>query len=131
MYFHVWFSTKYRKPILKGEIEKLLKVVLTECFSRHSYKVLEFETNNDHAHLLVEAKSREELSAMVRTIKAVSAKELHNAPCFRMEHRVLVARKRNFWSRRYGYREIDEDEIGNMRDYIRKQKILHPTGRSL
>ena len=38
--------------------------------------MLEMETNKDHVHMLLEADSRKDLSAIVRTIKAVSAKKI-------------------------------------------------------
>jgi len=81
--------------------------------------------------LLLEAKNKDELSAIVRTLKAVSAKELHGTPRFRVGNggyytRKCVEPKQHFWARRYGSREIDKNEIKNIQDYIRSQKrILH------
>lgn len=84
MYYHIWFLTKYRKAPLDGKIEKFVKDILTECIERHNYRVLEVETNKDHLHMLVEAKDKAELAAMVRTLKAVSAKEILRTPYFRL-----------------------------------------------
>jgi len=79
MYYHVWFVTKYRKVALQGKVDKIIKETLAECIQRHSYKVLALETNRDHVHMVVEAADIKDLSATIRTLKAVSAKELHSA----------------------------------------------------
>lgn len=121
MFFHVWFVTKYRKIVLEGETEEFVKNMLAECIKRHDYKVLEFETNKDHVHMLVEAKDKAELAATVRTLKAVSAKEVLSVPSFR------VANPRHFWAKRYGYREIRDDEKENIVGYIRNQKKIPHT----
>lgn len=132
MYSHVWFSTKYRKAILEAKIEGILKSIFADCISRHKFKVLEFSININHVHLLVEIEDKNELSAMIRTLKCVSAKEIFRTPYFRMGHKSIGARNTALWARRYGSREIDGKEIEDIRRYIRNQKnILHATGGSL
>ena len=128
MYFHVWFVTKYRKPYLVGKTEQNIKQVFGECIGRHDYKVLELETNIDHVHLLVEVGSREELSGLVRTLKCVSAKEIHQTPRFRMGNLGFCRRKPaeawNFWARRFGFRKLSIAEVPVIREYVRNQKII-------
>jgi putative transposase len=124
MYFHVWFCTKYRKQILEGAIEEFLKGILAECIKRHCYKVLELETNRDHMHILVETKDEKELSAIIRTLKAVSAKEIHSTPRFRVGHCNISSGRYSFWARRYDAREIGKEEIESVREYIRNQKTI-------
>ena len=84
MYYHVWFVTKYRKEFLEGETDQKIKDIFSECIERHKYKVLEFETCYDHVHMLVDVNDRKELSATMRTLKAVSAKEILQTPRFRV-----------------------------------------------
>ena len=116
MYYHVWFVTKYRKVTLVGEVEKIVKDIFVECAQKHSYNVLEVETNKDHAHMVVEAKDKKEVSAIVRTLKSVSAREILMTPHFR------VGNIKHFWARRYGWREISIQELENIRKYVRDQK---------
>ena len=125
MYYHVWFSTKYRKPLLTGELNIFVKETVGECIIRHRYEVFEFNTDKDHMHLLVAAEDKAKLSAIIRTIKAVSAKEvfsprfrvgnvLNDAPCGSMG-------KRHLWARRYDYKMIPVRVLGEVREYIRRQ----------
>lgn len=132
MYFHIWFVTKYRKPVLAGGMEQTVKDIFAECIQRHNYQVLEYETNQDHVHLLVEAANRQELSAIVRTLKSVSSKEIRSTPCFRMENvgyhrRKPVEAQRSFWATRYGYRQIHKTELESIRNYIQNQKRIPHT----
>lgn len=118
MYYHVWFVTKYRKPVLQGKIEETIKNIFSECIARHSYNVLEFETNKDHAHMLVERDNKQDLASMVRVLKSVSAKEILTS----IPHFSGGNTKRHFWAKRYGYKEINKDAIKYLREYIRNQK---------
>ena len=118
--------------MLEGDTEKKTKEIFTECINRHKYNVLEFETNKDHMHLLVEVRDKMDLAAKIRTLKSVSAKELLVTPRFRggntqgCHRRKPVEGQRSFWATRYGSREIDESEIEDIKEYIRNQKnILH------
>ena len=122
MYYHIWFVTKYRKAILEGEIEKRMKEIFAECIQRHNYSVSELETNKDHMHMLVEAKDKKELAGIVRTLKAVSAKEILATPHFRVGN---FRAKRHFWARRYGWKEVAQKDLEAIRNYIQNQKILH------
>ena len=128
MYYHVWFVTKYRRPVLNGAIETIVNGIFAECIQRHLYHVLELATNKDHVHILLEAANKKELSAVVRTLKAVSAKELHTTPRFRVGNiniryyrRKPVVKPRAFWARKFGYRQVKKYEIWNVRKYIRTQ----------
>ena len=140
MYYHVWFVTKYRKTILEGEIEKRAKDAFLEVARNKNYNILEMETNGDHAHLLLEARDREELANMLRILKSVSAKKIlegtphlrvgnarihegyHTRKCAEVRKKVRIG----FWARRYGWREVDHCDVENIREYVRNQKeILH------
>jgi len=118
--------------MLKGEIERFVKAIFAECIQRHKYNVLEFETNKDHVHMLAEAADKKELSGIIRTLKSVSAKEIHGTPCFRtgngssgFHRRKPVEGRSSFWATRYGFREVGNNEIEYMREYIRDQKNIH------
>jgi len=122
MYYHIWFVTKYRKAVLKNDIETAVKCIFADCIQRHKYKILALETNSDHVHMLVCVKNRMELVKVVRTLKAVSAREILITPRFR------VGNVRHFWAKRYGCRKVSRLEIPNVIVYIRDQKRIPHTG---
>ena len=129
MYWHVWFGTKYRRQTLTGEVADLVEKVLSERILRHGFEVLEFGIGVDHMHLLFQARDKSELSAIARTLKAVSAREALRMLRESNEGGLYDA----FWARRYGYRQIEGHEIQNLREYVRGQGKggTHATGGSL
>ena len=80
MYFHIWFVTKYRRPVLDEETEQRLLAITQEIAQRKGYKILEVGPNRDHVHILLELDQREKLPSVVRTLKAVTAKKIRKKP---------------------------------------------------
>jgi putative transposase len=122
MYYHIWFVTKYRKSVLKNDIEVVVKSTFADCIQRHKYEILALETNNDHVHMLVCVENRIELAKVVRTLKAVSAREILNTPHYRKRN------AQHFWARRYGYKKIEPRHVGRVKHYIQNQKKIPHTG---
>lgn len=115
VYYHVWFVTKYRRSVLEGKKDEMVRSILAECISRNGYNVLESETNKDHVHMLVKVEDKKELVGVVRTLKAVSAKVILQAEACRG--------KRAFWARRYGCKEVLPEHVAAVRKYIREQTL--------
>ena len=119
MFFHVWFVTKYRKPVLDNKTEERLLTIIEEIVSKKGYKILEIGPNRDHIHILLELDKKEELPGVVRTLKAVTAKKiLEETPHLR------VGNVKHLWARRYGYKEIEQEALDAVRKYIRNQKKI-------
>lgn len=119
MFFHIWFVTKYRKPVLNRKIEERLITIIKEIVSKKDYKILEVGPNRDHVHILLELDKKEELPGVVRTLKAVTAKKiLEEIPHLR------VGNVKHLWARRYGYKEIKQEAFDTVRKYIRNQKEI-------
>ena len=119
MFFHVWFVTKYRKPVLDDRIEERLLTIIEEIVSKKDYKILEIGPNKDHIHILLELDKKEELPGVVRTLKTVTAKKIsEETPHLR------VGNVSHLWARRYGYKEIKPAALDTVRKYIRNQKEI-------
>jgi len=119
VFFHVWFVTKYRKPVLDNKTEERLLTIIEEIVSKKGYKILEIGPNRDHIHILLELDKKEELPGVVRTLKAVTAKKiLEETPHLR------VGNVKHLWARRYGYKEIEQEALDAVRKYIRNQKKI-------
>ena len=109
-----------------GEIDLLVKRVFRECIDRNGYEVLEYETAEDHMHVLLRTKDAKELSATIGKLKAVTALEALK----KIRKNGLVRGQSAFWARRFSRRSVEEKEIPDIRKYIRNQKKKndsHPT----
>jgi putative transposase len=120
VFFHIWFLTKYRRPILDEKVEQRLVAITQEIAQRKAYEVLEIGPNRDHVHILLRLDQMEKLPSVVRTLKAVTAKKM-------LEETPHLRAGNAFWARRYGYREVKAGEVKIVQEYIRRQKRIPHT----
>jgi len=119
VFFHIWFVTKYRKPVLTGKVEERLLSIIQEIVNKKGYKILEVGPNRDHIHILLELDAKQELPGVVRTLKSVTAKKiLEETPHLRLRN------VKHLWARRYGYKQIKQEALDTVRKYIRNQKKI-------
>lgn len=115
--YHVWFSTKGRKPVLQGEIESDVRDSLMQIANRTNIGLLEFELGVDHVHILLELTSDDILSSVMQQLKGACSRDIFlKYPDLRMDlgHQA-------FWQKGYGFRQIDAGEARSLRYYVRTQ----------
>ena len=117
MFYHVWFSTKRRKWLLQGEIEELVKTLLTETVGEKQMRLLECQPIIDHVHLLIEAGSDDDLSWTMKLLKGRSSYELFR----RLPELKLDAGENSFWQRGFAARTVPPEQLETVRWYIRTQ----------
>jgi putative transposase len=71
--YHVIFCPKYRRPILKGDIEKRLKELILKKQEELEYEVLDMEIMPDHVHLLLDVNPRIGIYKVVSSIKGYTS----------------------------------------------------------
>jgi putative transposase len=76
-YYLVW-APKYRKEVLQGAIRARVRELLSEIAVHHGFEMEELEVDNDHVHRVLSFPPRDSISAVVRLLKAVSAKEIRD-----------------------------------------------------
>ncbi len=74
--YHMVFVVKYRKDLISDEIKKYLKDIFLEIEKRYYFKFHAFGTEEDHLHILVEARPRYSPSEIMQTCKSITAKEI-------------------------------------------------------
>ena len=117
-FYHVWFSTKYRRWLLQGEVAEKAKEMMELVASERGIALLECETMVDHAHLLIEAQSGVQLSWFMKLIKGRSAYEVFRA----FPELKLDAHVNSFWQDSFNARLVSEEQIPIVRCYIRTQE---------
>lgn len=117
-YYHVWFSTKRRRPALEGDVGDDAKRLLVEIAQRTGIRLLEAEVMVDHAHLLIALAGTQTLSSAMHQLKGTSARYIflkYPEPKFDLG-------TDSFWQRGYGWRKVDPAELTGVRIYIRTQR---------
>src|SRR3990172_12908039 len=113
--YHVWFATKRRKWLLQGEIAEVTERAIREVARRDGIRLLECKTAVDHAHLMVEVDSREELPATMKALKGKSAHLVFQ----QVPELKLDAGTNHLWQRGYAWKPVDPGAEATVGRYIR------------
>ena len=87
---HFVFCTKYRKPVLRGEIGQEVRKQIQQICRGHDVEILQGHVRPDHVHLLLGVPPHLSPS---RVMQAVKGKTSHR---LLMDHRRL---RKEFWGR--------------------------------
>lgn len=117
VYFHVWFSTKYRKWLLQGDVEEKMKEVFEQVAIEKGIALVEYETVVDHVHMLLKIPSAAVLPETMRLLKGRAAYEVFRAyPDVKLDAGV-----NSLWQDSYNSRIVPPTQVGVVRRYIRTQ----------
>lgn len=73
---HLIFVCKYRKKLLYGELDSLLKVVIRDIEQKSDFEIIEIETDKDHIHLMIQYIPRVSISSIVNRLKSITTYHL-------------------------------------------------------
>jgi putative transposase len=76
IHYHIVFPVKYRRTLLRPEIEQSLVEIANEIQERYEIEFEEMGADRDHIHLLCSAHPKISIDAIVRIFKSVTAREL-------------------------------------------------------
>ena len=71
--YHIVCPAKYRKVVLSGEVDHVLKDICVDISRRYEMHFVEIGTDNDHVHFLVQSVPTYSPAKIVRTIKSITA----------------------------------------------------------
>ena len=118
--YHLVVVTKYRRPVLVGNLETRLFAITNTIFQEQwNCVILEMNANKDHIHILFEAPPQVQLSKLINNYKTVSARLL------RKEFADFLRQyywKPYFWSRSYFIGTVSDRTEKAVRHYIQTQK---------
>jgi len=76
VYYHMVWSTKYRKKVLVGRVEEKLKGLHRQIAAEHSFDLISQEVMPDHVHLFISAPPKIAPANIVKIIKGTTARKL-------------------------------------------------------
>jgi putative transposase len=88
--FHFVFTTKYRKPVLKGDMAKEIRNLTKEIGRTHDIEIVNGQTRPDHIHILLDVPPKMSPSKVMQAIKGKTSHHMLQ------DHRRL---RREFWGR--------------------------------
>lgn len=117
--YHLVLVTKYRKPVIAGQLESDLKHYITQYFKDRDIVIQALETMPDHIHILFDAPPQISLSEFVNALKSASSRRMQT------NHREYLKQwywKPYFWNLSYFIGTVSDRTAEAVKQYINNQK---------
>ncbi len=120
--YHIVWITKYRKPVLRGEIAQRLRELVREICKSKDVEIIRGHVSSNHVHIFVSCPPHYSVSQLVQSIKGKTSRKLM------MDYKSL---SRTFWGRHIWARGYFVASSGNITDevimkYIEEQSLEPP-----
>ena len=120
--YHIVWITKYRKPILRGEVGKRVRELIRQTCATLDVYIVKGHVSKDHVHLLVSVPPNLAVSELVKRLKGRSS---------RLMLEEFGELRKVYWGRHLWARGYFAASSGNVTDeiiaeYIEKQSQLAP-----
>ena len=109
LHYHCVFTTKYRRPILRGDVAVRLRDLVREICRSHEVDILRGHVRPEHVHLLLSVPPN---LAPSRVMQAIKGKVSHHLMA---EFRAL---RKEFWGRHLWARGYFVASSGNVTDEV-------------
>ena len=113
---HLIFVTKYRRPVLTVEGLDVIQQACNSVAEKMNFRVLEFNGESDHVHLLVEYPPKLAISQMVNALKGVSSRRYGQAGLPKPYN------KKSLWTPAHFATSVGGAPIEVLKQYIENQK---------
>ncbi len=118
--YHLVVCTKYRHPVLTGQIEQRLFEITEHLFKDNwGCSITELNCDKDHIHILFSAPPQVTLSELVNNFKTVTSRLLRKEFA---EELSSYYWKDTFWSRSYYIGAVSDTTEEIVQQYIASQK---------
>lgn len=114
--YHIIFCSKYRRKVLKDDIQKRLKTLLLEKAMQCDINIEQMEIMEDHVHIFLKAKPSASPHWIVQQLKGYTSRIL------RREFSSIKTRLPSLWTRSYYIETIGHISEHTIRKYIEDQK---------
>ena len=115
--YHIVWTPKYRKRVLKGAIAQRISDLLHECAAVNGWGIDELNIQQDHVHMLVQLKPSISVSKAVQLFKGRSSRII------RSEYPELeeFLWGSEFWSEGFFVETVGKVDLETIRKYVRNQ----------
>jgi putative transposase len=116
--YHIVWSVKYRKDILKDGIDDTLKELLMQIADDKSFAIQAMEVMPDHVHVFAGAHPKISPSYIVKMLKGISARLL----MIKYPGLKEMLRKGNLWNSSFYLETVGSVSEEAIKKYIERQK---------
>lgn len=113
---HIVWSTKYRYPVLEGDIKVRCRILLIQVCEAEGIHILKGVVSKDHVHMHIEYRPSQDISTIVKLLKGRSSRKLQ------MEFAEL---QRRYWGRHFWAIGFGCWSTGNITDEMVNEYLEH------
>ena len=117
--YHIVWCVKYRYKIITEQIENRLIEILSKIADDNGFQILEYNTDKDHIHLLVNCSPQHYIPDMIKALKGVSARLLMKEFGEELKSKLWGG---HLWNPSYFVATVSENTEEQIRKYIQNQK---------
>ena len=117
--YHMVLVTKYRRPVLQGELKEYVYDLIRQVCSERGYQLLELNGEADHVHILFEA------SPDMAPMEFVNVLKTKTARFARRDFPEEVSKyywKHYFWTDSYFVTTVSDHSLAIVQAYIQDQE---------
>ncbi len=115
---HLVLVTKYRRKVITAEVLQRLEEIFHATCLKWESRIIEFNGEVDHVHLLIEYNPKVQISKFVNNLKTVSSRLIRKE--FE-EHLKSVYSKPVFWSGAYFVSSCGGVTVEQLKRYVQQQ----------
>jgi putative transposase len=115
---HLVLTTKYRRKAFTAEMLNRLHEILVDLCQKWNCKLIEFNGEEDHIHLLFQYYPQMELSKFINNIKSVTSRRIRSEFA---EHVNKIYWKDVLWNESYFIASCGGVTVSVLRQYIEQQ----------
>ena len=116
---HLVLTTKYRRKVFNAAMIKRLHELFEDLLDKWECKIVEFNGEEDHVHLLFQYHPELQLSKLVNSLKSVSSRKLRQE--FLEELEKVYYKKKVVWNSSYFIASCGGVTISTLKKYIENQ----------
>ena len=119
MHVHLVFVTKFRRKVFTKQILDELRIMFTGICADFESRLVEFEGEGDHVHLLIEYPPKVAVSRLVNSLKGVSSRLVRKKEYPSIQNALWGG---SFWSPSYFAGACGGAPLAAIRQYIEQQQ---------
>lgn len=116
--YHIVWCVKYRRKILTEEILSALKTILLTLAEDVDVKIVEFNGEADHIHMLINCKPTHYIPDVIQRMKGVSSRVLMLQYARELKKKLWGG---HIWNPSYFVATVSENTASQIKEYIRNQ----------
>lgn len=113
---HLVWVTKYRYPVLNGEVQKRCRILLIQDCESMDIEILKGAVSKDHIHMHIEYPPKLSVSVIMKQLKGRSSQILQKE---------FPHLKKRYWGQRFWAKGYGAWSTGNITDEMVQEYIEH------